>query len=267
MTQSLKFHQSNDSRELEVMHQRSCLDQYSSTRWSQTKDVNWNEKEMICRYAGKDKETGEIIQWIESDMSGVDTAPFYESFKIIVDLFNKSPNYFAHLFDSWYDIGTNIMITITSVIEGVPLVDYIREHRPSSDTAIQKWVHCLLEIQTLIEKHSDHICVPVLANSMLYRCEGDTLRLQYDPQMTSLLTAKNSMDLLRYLAPEIVRDGTVDARSGVYSIGMCLTEMVTNQLVYAECTTTDDLCNKIANVDTVEPVKPRKSIQMHCVKC
>ena len=250
-----------------VVHLRSCLVQYGSTRWSQTEDVDLSGKGMSCRYAGKDKETGEVIRWIESDMSGVDIAPFHESFKNTVDLFNESPNYFAHLFDSWYDIGTNVMITITSVIEGELMVDYIREHRPSSDIAIQKWVRCLLEIQTLIEKHSDRICVPVLANSLLYRCEGDMLRLQYDPEMTSLSTAKNSMDLLRYLAPEIIRDGIVDPRSCVYSIGMCLTEMVTNQPVYMECTSTDDLCNKIANVEVVAPCDRRKSLLMRCARC
>ena len=250
-----------------MVHLRSCLVQYGSTRWSQTEDVDLSGKGMSCRYAGKDKETGEVIRWIESDMSGVDIAPFHESFKNTVDLFNESPNYFAHLFDSWYDIGTNVMITITSVIEGELMVDYIREHRPSSDIAIQKWVRCLLDIQTLIEKHSDRICVPVLANSLLYRCEGDMLRLQYDPEMTSLSTAKNSMDLLRYLAPEIIRDGIVDPRSCVYSIGMCLTEMVTNQPVYMECTSTDDLCNKIANVEVVAPCDRRKSLLMRCARC
>lgn len=221
---------------------------------------------MSYRYAGKDKETGEAIQWIESDMSGVDIAPFYESFKNIIDLFNETPKYFAHLFDSWYDIGTNVMITITSVIEGVPFTEFIQDHHPSSDTAVKKWMHCLLEIQALMEKYSNRICVPVLANSLLYICDGDVLRLQYDPQMTSLSTAKESVDLLRYLAPEIVKDGTVNPKSCVYSIGICLTEMVTNRMVYVECTSIDDLRNKIANVGTLCGCNCREFLLILCDK-
>lgn len=52
----------------------------------------------IFSYLGVDKQTGQSIQWIESDMTGIDIHPVCESIKAVIDLFVDAPAYFVRIF-------------------------------------------------------------------------------------------------------------------------------------------------------------------------
>ena len=64
----------------------------------------------------------------------------------------------------------------------------------------------------------------------------------------SVASVLASLDSLRYVAPEVVSQSQGNDKSGIYSIGICLIEMLTYTQAYSECTTLSDLVNKKKNV-------------------
>ena len=190
-------------------------------------------------------------------MTGIDIHSVCESVKAMIDLFDEAPAYFVRLFDSWFDICTSVMITITDVVDGVPFVDYLMDLKSQSRPdeffvpdliAVNKWLHCLLHMEMVLENHAEQISIPALSNTMLYRCSDNSLKLLFDPIHMSLSSVLNSLDSLRYVAPEVLTQNRGNGKSSIYSIGICLIEMLTYTRAYSECTTLSDLANKKKNV-------------------
>ena len=211
----------------------------------------------IFSYLGVDKQTGQSIQWIESDMTGIDIHPVCESIKAVIDLFEDAPVYFVRIFDSWFDICTSVMITITDIVDGIPFLDSLLDLKSQSRPdeffvpdliSVNKWLHCLLHMEMVLENHADQISLPALSNTMLYRCNDNSLRLLFDPIHMSVASVLASLDSLRYVAPEVMSQNRGNNKSGIYSIGICLIEMLTYSQAYSECTTLSDLVNKKKNV-------------------
>ena len=193
-------------------------------------------------------------------MTGIDIHPVCESIKAMIDLFEEAPTYFVRIFDSWFDICTSMMITITDVVDGVPFVDYLMDLRSQVKpddffvpdlVSVNKWLHCLLHMEMVLENHADQISVPAVSNIMLYRCDDNSLKLLFDPIHMSLSSVSTSLDSLRYVAPEVVSQNQGNSKSSIYSIGICLIEMLTYTRAYSECTTLSDLINKKKNVSSL----------------
>src|SRR4029450_3580993 len=59
---------------------------------------------------------------------------------------------------------------------------------------------------------------------------------------------------LQYLAPELIRGGTADARGDIWALGVLLYEMVTGRTPF-DAETIGDLCDRIARVEYVPPAQ------------
>jgi serine/threonine protein kinase len=77
---------------------------------------------------------------------------------------------------------------------------------------------------------------------------------------------------LQYLAPELIRGGTADARGDIWALGVLLYEMVTGRVPF-DAQTIGDLCDRIDRVDYTPPTQvnsgvPREvaSIIARCLK-
>lgn len=157
------------------------------------------------------------------------------------------------------------MITITDIVDGIPFLDYLLDLKSQSRPdeffvpdliSVNKWLHCLLHMEMVLENHADQISLPALSNTMLYRCNDNSLRLLFDPIHMSVASVLASLDSLRYVAPEVMSQNRGNNKSGIYSIGICLIEMLTYSQAYSECTTLSDLVNKKKNVVSFPLISP-----------
>ena len=64
---------------------------------------------------------------------------------------------------------------------------------------------------------------------------------------------------LQYLAPELIRGGTADARGDIWALGVLLYEMVTGRVPFA-AHTIGDLCDRIDRVDYAPPTQANPGV-------
>jgi eukaryotic-like serine/threonine-protein kinase len=64
---------------------------------------------------------------------------------------------------------------------------------------------------------------------------------------------------LQYLAPELIRGGTADARGDIWALGVLLYEMVTGRVPF-EAQTIGDLCDRIDRVDYAPPAQSNPGV-------
>ena len=98
----------------------------------------------------------------------------------------------------------------------------------------------------------------IKSNNIKISSQGEVKLLDFGiakGQTSQQLTQVGSViGTLQYLAPELIRGGTADARGDIWALGVLLYEMVTGRTPF-DAETIGDLCDRIASVEYVPPAQ------------
>lgn len=139
----------------------------------------------------------------------------------------------------WYNNTKQEVIFITDLISGGSLKDFITKFYESLNendklNHILKWSKQILNALIYIHQqdiiHRDLKCANILINN------HDLKIFVSDFGLATLKSKKKNscVGTIEYMAPEIY-ENFYDEKVDIYAFGMCLLEMITNEIPYTEC--------------------------------
>lgn len=155
-----------------------------------------------------------------------------------------------HFTKSWHNARKDELVFITELMTGGSLKHYQKMLKTPHLKVIKNWCRDILE--GLLYLHSQ-APTPVIHRDL--KCENIYVRSSTgDLRIGELglsaflknLPNKSIYELPHYMAPELFTD-QCGPEADIYSFGMCLLEMCTNQTPYSECKSRLDVFNKVSS--------------------
>ncbi|OQR93958.1 serine/threonine protein kinase [Achlya hypogyna] len=200
-------------------------------------------------YKGYDTDQGIDVAWNAIDIGAL---PHGEKARIIqeVELLKKLEHKnIINFYGSWYSKEKNQVVFITEIMTAGTLKSYIKRVRFVKWKIMKRWCHQILA--GLVYLHSQ--APPVIHRDL--KCDnifinGNTgdLRigdLGLSTQMAvDKLRAQSVLGTPEFMAPELY-DENYDEKVDIYAFGMCVLEMITQEVPYAECTNPAQIYKKV----------------------
>ncbi|KAK1684839.1 hypothetical protein QYE76_045687 [Lolium multiflorum] len=148
----------------------------------------------------------------------------------------------------WLDRDHGVLNFITEVCNSGSLRDYRERHRHVSVKALKKWARQILEGLDHLHTHDPCIihrdlnCSNVFINGNTGQVKIGDLGLAAIVDNTHL--AHTIVGTPEFMAPEMYSE-TYTELVDIYSYGMCLLEMVTREMPYAECGSVMQIYNSV----------------------
>lgn len=153
----------------------------------------------------------------------------------------------VELFDAWFDKENNEFHIITEILLSGSLKDYLKRHGHVGMPVLKKWTRELLE--GLVYLHG--LEPPIVHRDV--KCDnvfikGDEGVVKLGDLGLSTLKHRSSMSSVvgtpEFMAEEMFKSD-YDERVDVYSLGMCMLEMLTLEYPFAECKNVAQVYRKV----------------------
>ena len=199
-------------------------------------------------------ETGELVHWYETRMSKEMAESIISQIQSMQSLFQSRSLFFVPVLDSWYDLETGYLITIMEAHSDANLAQFLQEQRKFGLSSINNAQKQKIILENLIQV-LNVLCValpsmslPCILSSQFTISNDHCIRFLLNPLHLVSEWVVGKEEATRYLSPEFGHSSANQESSLVYSIGILLCEVATFQVVYAECTSKEDLLSRKANV-------------------
>ena len=211
-------------------------------------------------YLAYDTSNGIEVIWNDIDISKL---PDYSVKRISleVDILKSCDNceYIIKFYDYWKDEKNNKMIFITERATSGNLKEFILRVKKIKLKVIKKWCKQILTgIKYLHDNniiHRDIKCDNIFINGHT----GNVLIGDFGLARKVCNTDKKANTILgtpEFMAPEIYKEH-YDKKIDVYSFGMCLFELITKEIPYAECDTIPQIWKNVTN-----KIKPESLVKI-----
>ena len=188
-------------------------------------------------YKGFDNETGAEVAWNSISMIAKDVKDKQEILNELDILMNMPSGceYIMKFYDAWYDEKYNEIVLITELSYSGTLYHYVRNIKNPSMNIIKRWViQLLIGIEFLHDHniiHRDLKLKNIFINANTSKIIiGDFGICKKTPNLTSTIVGTQL-----YMAPEIY-GGAYDKKVDIYSLGLCIIEMITGKIAYDNVT-------------------------------
>jgi len=190
-------------------------------------------------YRGYDTISGKEICWSNvkiTQMNSDELKHYVEDYKVFCQLRHPKLKRFIA---EWVEHERQEMVFITEIVTGGSLRKFIKKVGIPRLNVIKKWtVDILKGLSYLHEQeppiiHRDLNCCHIYLNSN--SSEIRIGELFHARRLTDSLKGEYSGNP-QYMAPELIQ-GQVSSASDIYSLGLCILEMVTSDIPYEECAT------------------------------
>jgi WNK lysine deficient protein kinase len=167
----------------------------------------------------------------------------------------------------WYNNTKQEVIFITDVITGGSLKDFITKFYESMNennqlNHILKWCKQILKALIYMHEqdviHRDLKCANILINNEDLKIFVGDFGLA---TLKSKKKGKSCVGTIEYMAPEMYED-VYDEKVDVYAFGMCLLEMITNEIPYMECESIHQIYKKTVSGILPESLNKIKNMKI-----
>jgi WNK lysine deficient protein kinase len=222
-------------------------------------------------HKGFDRERGIEVAWSKIALSKLEVdSRLHEQLRREVGLLKVIQcEHVMEMFDAWYDNQKDEFHIITEILLSGSLKDYLKRHGRVSNRVVKLWTKDLL--QGLVYLHEQD--PPIVHRDV--KCDnifikGDVGKVKLGDLGLSTLKSRSSMSSVvgtpEFMAEEMF-DSEYDERVDVYSLGMCVLEMLTLEYPFAECKTIAQVYRKVmerkppASLQYVQPLEVKEFIK------
>lgn len=200
-------------------------------------------------YQGYDLHNGIYVAWNEIGLSKLS---IYQKRKVrdevllLIKVKHKN-KHVLNVYNSWFDKDENKVIFITDLFMAGSLKAFINQVKILRLGVIKKWCSEIINgIEFLHENniiHRDLKCANIFINGTTGNIVvGDFGIARLTSNTGSATTALGTPE---FMAPELYEEGKYDKSIDIYSFGMCLLEMVSNEIPYNECQSIPQIWKKV----------------------
>ncbi|KDO20336.1 WNK protein kinase [Saprolegnia parasitica CBS 223.65] len=200
-------------------------------------------------YKGYDTDQGIDVAWNAIDIGAL---PHGEKARIIqeVELLKKLEHKnIINFYGSWYSKEKNQVVFITEIMTAGTLKSYIKRVRFVKWKIMKRWCHQILEGLSYLHSqsppviHRDLKCDNIFINGNTGDLRIGDLGLSTQMAVDKL-RAQSVLGTPEFMAPELY-DENYDEKVDIYAFGMCVLEMITQEVPYAECTNPAQIYKKV----------------------
>ncbi|KXZ51020.1 hypothetical protein GPECTOR_14g260 [Gonium pectorale] len=198
-------------------------------------------------YKALDTEEGTEVAWNQVDLLGMDRDEearqhLHEEIRVLQTLKHKN----IMTFYAWWPDHKNSHINfITELFTAGNLRQYRKKIKVLSENVLKRWAHQILEGLLYLHGHVPPIvhrdlkCDNIFVNSATGEIKIGDLGLATVQQQ-----AMSVVGTPEFMAPEVYEE-SYDERCDIYSFGMCLLELATQEYPYAECHSVPQIFKKV----------------------
>ncbi|KAG9395687.1 Protein kinase domain [Carpediemonas membranifera] len=224
-------------------------------------------------YRAFDHEEGIEVAWNEiqvAEKSDEEIKRLLSEIEIISSIEHPS---IINFYDAWKSDDGNQVVFITEAMTSGTLTEYIKRVtrvKAIRPHVVKRWCRQVLSGLDYLHKHNPTIIHRDLSCANIF-INGNNGEVKIgDLGLSTYLTGSNTSTSIGspgFMAPELY-EGPYDERVDIYSFGMCVLEMVTGQVPWAECTNTVQIYNRVINdekpdvFDTIPPGPFRSMIEL-----
>lgn len=190
-------------------------------------------------HRGFDRERGIEVAWSKIVLSKLEVGEdFHDQIQREVDLLKIIQcQSVVELYDAWFDPERNEFHIVTELFLSGSLKDYLKRHGHIALPVVKKWTKHLLE--GLVYLHAQD--PPIVHRDV--KCDnifirGDVGQVKLGDLGLSTIKSRSSITSVvgtpEFMAEEMF-NSDYDERVDVYSLGMCVLEMITLEYPFAEC--------------------------------
>ncbi|OQS04703.1 serine/threonine protein kinase [Thraustotheca clavata] len=200
-------------------------------------------------YKGYDTDQGIDVAWNAIDIGAL---PHGEKARIIqeVELLKKLEHKnIINFYGSWYSKEKNQVVFITEIMTAGTLKSYIKRVRFVKWKIMKRWCHQILEGLDYLHSqsppviHRDLKCDNIFINGNTGDLRIGDLGLSTQMAVDKL-RAQSVLGTPEFMAPELY-DENYDEKVDIYAFGMCVLEMITQEVPYSECTNPAQIYKKV----------------------
>lgn len=222
-------------------------------------------------HKGFDRERGIEVAWSKIALSKLEVdSRLEEQLRREIELLKVIQcEHVVEMFDAWYDQRKDEFHIVTEILLSGSLKDYLKRHGHVGIRVVQLWTRDLLK--GLVYLHGQD--PPIVHRDV--KCDnifikGDIGKIKLGDLGLSTLKNRSSMSSVvgtpEFMAEEMF-DSEYDERVDVYSLGMCVLEMLTLEYPFAECKSIAQVYRKVmerkppASLQTIQPLEIREFIE------
>lgn len=190
-------------------------------------------------HRGFDRERGIEVAWSKIVLSKLEVGEdFHDQIQREVDLLKIIQcKGVVELYDAWFDPERNEFHIVTELFLSGSLKDYLKRHGHIALPVVKRWTRHLLE--GLVYLHAQD--PPIVHRDV--KCDnifirGDVGQIKLGDLGLSTIKSRSSITSVvgtpEFMAEEMFKSD-YDERVDVYSLGMCVLEMITLEYPFAEC--------------------------------
>ena len=191
-------------------------------------------------YLAMDSETGQSVVWTEFQLADLADEDVVKCMDYCVKCSRDIPQFFVLLQSYWIDREHSLLITITEYLKKGCMEDFLlkgdasspQRNHPEYLLLVRSWIISLLRVLDYMHSLQPPLFLPTLSVSHIYFVENvDNIKLALFPLFLSKGWSE-SPDCVRYLPCEAVESKFISDASEVYSLGVCVLEMLTGKLAF-----------------------------------
>lgn len=198
----------------------------------------------VIRYFASDVENKRDVLWVDLSIEGSSETDIHCYMSNVQSCISNNPNLFVSFYDYWISPDKMKLSIITERPVYGCMTDFIqntsnyyKNNANHDDTIhlIKVWLMSLLRMMDVTQVNDPPILMSSLSTNSIFFTEGyETIKLALFPFIlnSGLL---NSCDMLRYIPMETIQHGTINSSTIMYSLGVCLYEMLTKSNLFACC--------------------------------
>jgi WNK lysine deficient protein kinase len=200
-------------------------------------------------YKGYDTHNGIEIAWNIIDVSTIPESlrkQITSEIKILEKCKNYTENNIIKLYNYWFVKDKERVVLITEIYLSGTIKSFINRVQKVKLKTIKKWCKQILNALNFLHNnniiHRDIKCDNIFINGNT----GDIFIGDFGLSKKIDEISRSVVGTPEYMAPELYEE-EYDYYIDIYSFGMCLLEMITNEIPYNECENIPQIWKKVIN--------------------
>ena len=187
-------------------------------------------------------ETNTEILWVDINIEGSKEEDINSYMKNVLSCIENNPQFFVVFFDYWISNDCKILTIITEKPALGCVTDFIQNISKYSKYEcdnnsyihlVHEWLLSLLTMMDILQKNNPPILMSSLSSNSIYFGETyERIKFALFPVVFNS-GLSHSFDMLRYLPLESISNQIISESTVMYSLGVCLYEMLTKSNMFA----------------------------------